>query len=204
MTESTKMEFTASELVKFTDKEFFPAKIRICQQVEAELASLLERMKAWVGENKFQVLPGLSKSHGKISRGENYHSYPYRVLDYPNLINKDNLFILRSMFLWGDSFSFHLILSGTYMDEYRDDFVNNRASFEGWSLAVHDDPWKWFAKEEGWKDFANLEEMELQSFLKQRAFFKISCFLDLREYEEFSFKAMNNLAKVFDTLSLNR
>jgi len=50
----------------------------------------------------------------KISKGENYKSLPYVMLDYPRLFGRSDVCAIRTFFWWGHFFSMTLQLKGDW------------------------------------------------------------------------------------------
>ena len=48
----------------------------------------------------------------KISKGENYKGLPWVMLDYPRVFGKEDVYAIRTFFLWGHAFSITLHLKG--------------------------------------------------------------------------------------------
>ncbi|MDH3650858.1 MAG: hypothetical protein OEQ53_14325 [Saprospiraceae bacterium] len=92
------------------------------QSVFAEIRDHLltisrENQKNWSSEIDF--------NSGKISKGENYLSLPYMVLDFPSYFSKKNIFAYRTMFWWSNYFSATLHLGGNYLSEWRTNTLEN-------------------------------------------------------------------------------
>ena len=54
----------------------------------------------------------------KLSKGEQYQSLPYIMLDYPRYFTEPDIFAIRSFFWWGNHCSIHLILRGKFLLQY--------------------------------------------------------------------------------------
>src|SRR5205085_6167099 len=87
----------------------------------------------------------LEKTTGKIFRGENYRKLPYVVLDYPKLFSADNVLAFRTMFWWGNEFSFTLHLQGRALDKFRAAIEKNIHTLQHkqFYFCVNDSPWQY-------------------------------------------------------------
>jgi len=177
------MRLSEEELVILENDTFMPLKARVCEKVEQELAALHVDLKKILDAFDFGKFPEIKQSRGKLSKGENYHDYAYRVLDYPSILTREDMFLFRIMMLWGDAFSFHFILSGRYMEEFLPTLKKKRGHApHGLQLARHEDPWTWHRSAAGWTDWKNSPGEELDEIIRQRNFFKLTYFLPLKSY----------------------
>ena len=172
-------KLTNREMEILSDREFMPMKHRICEKIERSLADLHERLQAKIQDT--EGIPGSQKT-GKISRGENYLTYAYRVLDFPAVFEKENIFTFRSLVLWGHHISFHLILSGQYKDTFQDALWNRKELiFPNALLDQREDPWNWLPDS---NILTNLSELKDKHSFSKHSFLKISHYLDLQEFEK--------------------
>lgn len=153
-----------------------PVKARVCAKIEASLALLREDIRSYIGHHQ-EIPAELRSSTGKISRGENYHSYSYRVLDYPALFSGEDLFTFRTVALWGMPFGFHLILSGTWLDRWQMPEMLSKLP-EGFLIATHASPWVW--EPEGCVPPDAETALRL---ISQYKYLKISYFLAVDQYD---------------------
>ena len=95
--------FNEEELQLIKNQQFFQTKKNVLEKVEWFFSQLPSKIDA-----TFSSLD-LAAYNPKISKGENYHDFPYRVLDFPNNFSKNNYLALRVIFIFGHGFSFHFI-----------------------------------------------------------------------------------------------
>lgn len=96
------------------------------REVQSKLYQLLALTKIKIKESIGAKIPEFSLNmwpSGKISKGENYKSLPYLMLDYPCSFSKQDIFAFRTMFYWGNFFSITLHLQGRYLDINRESLV---------------------------------------------------------------------------------
>ncbi len=134
---------------------------------------------------------GVNTSNGKIFRGENYKGLPYVVLDYPRLFSTESVFAFRTMFWWGNEFSFTLHLQGTAWEERKALFIKKLPQLLNRELyiCVNVSPWQYHFDRE---NFVPLDEYSAtvgKEELEQLPFLKLSSRLDIRNYENLSEQA---------------
>src|SRR5688572_24832334 len=104
-----KIQLSPDELVMITDTTWILAKQRIIKKVYELFAVVAEDFKlALTVSDPFPT--GISQQSAKISKGENYLSLPYVMLDYPSAFSKTGICAVRTMFWWGNFFSITLHL----------------------------------------------------------------------------------------------
>ncbi len=171
------------ELAVLKDREFMPVKLRVARKLEAKLNQLGQSLQAEV-EAQGQHLPAVIRARPpKLSRGENYQSYAYRVMDYPRVFGKEDMLAFRSMVLWGHPVGYHLMLAGTYREQYRPLLAQAISQLpEGYLLSAQATPWQW----EPSHDLLPAQQLTAETvaeIISQRAFIKVSYFLPLTEIE---------------------
>lgn len=107
----------------------------------------------------------------KISRGENYLGFPYVMMDLPASFEKENVFVVRTMFWWGHCFSIMLHLSGSRKDIFAAEFLE-RAPHELF-IASGEDEWQHFFGPGNFVPIASLTQKEKDTVLK-KSFLKIA------------------------------
>ena len=121
--------------------EIMHAKNRVIQKVIGLFAVLSE---SYVSIANTSLPPSLIANSPKISRGEQYLSLPYAMLDYPRIFGKDDTFAIRTFFWWGNHFSIHLHLSGMHKQTYQPKFEKaiKQAKLEDWFWCINHNEWQ--------------------------------------------------------------
>src|SRR6476619_3541717 len=106
-----KIQLSPAEQRLITNAEILLTKNRVLEKMWQLLSEMQQEMQ--------QSAPTFSKPHifqmtPKISRGENYLGLPYLILDYPRVFDRENIFVIRSFFWWGNFFSSTLQQSGNF------------------------------------------------------------------------------------------
>ena len=143
--QDTKIEISPAELRGMTDTSFFDLKTSVMQKVSGLLGELQFSREQQRSRFENRLPEGVFSQTGKISRGENYRGYPYLVLDYPRLFEKQNTFAYRSMFWWGNYFSYTLHIGGKYYEACKNNFITNfeLLKIPGVYVCVNDHPWEY-------------------------------------------------------------
>lgn len=123
----------------------------------------------------------LSASVPKISKGENYKSFPYVLMDYPAFFGKENIFAVRTMFWWGHFFTITLHLKGSYKDKYAPLIFKNLQLENDVYLAVGDEEWEHHFEENNFVVFSSISNDVKQS-VAEKPFFKIAIKYELHHW----------------------
>ncbi|MEZ4827331.1 MAG: hypothetical protein R3C61_13790 [Bacteroidia bacterium] len=177
-------QLTPQELEIFRDLDFMPLKARVWKKMESILGQLQPEIKTHLTSQP--ALPEvIRQSVGKISRGENYQSYPYRVLDYPNVFEGDNFLLFRTVILWGRPVGFHLILSGNWKHQLENTLLNGAPTLPaGFLLSAQSNPWIWEPQPDMQHEVSTAPADLLKKTLRDRAFLKLSVYLPVEAYTD--------------------
>lgn len=140
----SKIRLSAEEWALVNDPQVLIRKNNILQKAELLLGQI-----AWVGQ---QALNGqlpvaatpLLQAMPKLSKGEQYKGLPYRILDYPRIFNKDDVFACRTFFWWGHTFTFMIHLKGIYQQHYGNALLEAAYpdSKVEWRIALNGEEWE--------------------------------------------------------------
>lgn len=176
-------EFNEEELNLLTDKALMPLKQRISQKLEDMLSELHTQLNTNVLDSKYDLPESIFAQGPKISRGENYQSYSYRVLDFPRHIQQGDIFLFRSLALWGHHFSFHLILSGSYLETFGKKLYTFPKKYPaGFYWVTDDTPWDWIYQPQTYTPLNKMGKGEIEKAVHEQSFVKITCFLPLENF----------------------
>src|SRR5690606_35248150 len=115
-----KIRLSPAEMDLVNNADIILTKNAIIQKAMHLLGALQEKQQSWVKAN----MAGFGRgSSPKISKGENYRGLPYLVLDYPRIFDTEALFMVRSMFWWGNFFSITLHATGHFANALSEKFV---------------------------------------------------------------------------------
>jgi hypothetical protein len=173
------------ELAVLKDREFMPVKQRVTHKLDQWLTQLGRALQAEVAQVSTGLPPAVHASSPKLSRGENYHSYAYRLVDSPRVFGGEDMFVFRSLVLWGHAVGYHLMLAGRYREDYLSLLTQAIPELPaGYFLSAQDHPWRWEHETDGLIPAHHLSAETCGEILAQRSFVKISYFLPIEDSQE--------------------
>ncbi|MEZ4687129.1 MAG: hypothetical protein R3B47_13990 [Bacteroidia bacterium] len=172
-----------AEISLFHDRTVMPLKSSILAKME----HLLDQLREVIAESVAPIAPSFppefDMKNGKITRGENYNSYPYRVLDMPRAFHGPDIFTFRCVVLWSFPLGFHLILGGRYKALLEEKIYQAASTYpDGLMLSTQSDPWKWEFNPEEYLKAKVLSEESVRQVARESALLKISFFMPLEQY----------------------
>ncbi|MBC9934030.1 hypothetical protein [Chitinophaga qingshengii] len=113
-------------------------------KVMALMGRLQEALAAYDAASDFPFEPEWLQQGPKISKGEQYKSLPWVILDYPRYFSKTEVFAFRSMFWWGHYFVGTLHLAGDVKRRFEASLLTAYAPLAaaGFQVYLPDDPWE--------------------------------------------------------------
>jgi hypothetical protein len=186
--QGSKIRLSPAEAALFCDAQVILTKNTIIQKT----IQLLEEVQ----QNLLQEMPSIFKAASpspKISKGENYLSLPYVILDYPRIAKDNNLFFIRSMFWWGNFYSSTLQISGKYQTAYLDQLSNayEQLTAQNYFVGINKDPWVHHFKADNYQSIGALSKNAFRVVLEESSHIKIAAHWPLHQWEE----AANNLVR---------
>ena len=198
-------------LIQFDDKEsdllynteLFPLKRQVNQKIYVLFEQIKMRLKDTEEHKQFIFPPGTDSATGKISQGENYLSFPWVILDFPKLFNKEDIFAFRTLFWYGHYFSFSLVLGGKSADFYLSSIIKNRNFISGRSLyfSTHEDPWQHAITEENSLLLDEIGDNYLEKQVQEYGYLKITGRIHSTDSEEIYRKVEELYFSFLKTLS---
>ena len=180
MDNDTKVTLSVGELAMANDKNIILTK----QAIIAKAAALFNEQIPTLSILFHQIFKDdkkLISSIPKISKGENYNGFPYVIMDYPASFDKENIFALRTMFLWGNFISITLHLKGKYKEMFAADIFKKIAVQPAFYVSISDDEWLHDFNE---NNFIKVKDVPNQFTVKvkERNFFKIALKYELHHW----------------------
>ena len=174
---------THKEWELFQNQEFMPVKQQVYGKLEGMLAEVKRRIEVEVHEAS-QLLPQeMLQSTGKLSRGENYFSFAYRVMDYPRIFSGPDMFLFRCMVLWGHYLGFFVMLKGVYQQKWGANlYPLTHHTENGAFIYTGADPWTWWQKDPHWVSLVEFGPTHYQRLIGEHPFLKLGIFYPLVEY----------------------
>lgn len=193
---------TSQQLAFLEDDVFLPAKMDITQKL-TDLLNQTGKAIQKKGKADSWMLPFRSQRM-KVSRGENYLSLPYLIVDYPALFSKEDVFACRTMCWWGRFFSFTLHLQGQSLYMYRQAIVDCYSllhhSQQEWYVCINDSPWQYHFEEDNYKAVRSFTPSDWQAHVWGHDFIKLSCRKPLSDYAAVPQWAVANCEELFKIL----
>lgn len=178
-------DLSPTELSVFMDKSYMPLKFVVMTKMEGLLNELRQQILAEIEPVAQSFPPDFDVKTGKITKGENYKTYPYRVLDMPSVFKKKSIFTYRTVILWGNHITFHLIVAGKYKEMLQDRLFSVAGAMpEALCLSKQASPWEWDFNPEEFIQARALQEENIQEVVRQSDFIKITFLLPLNRYQE--------------------
>ncbi len=176
------IQFTDQELGLIEDTSFFETKALITQKVKTLLHLLHDTLKKELVDFPFLAPDDFHLDNHQFVKGEHLSGFPYLYLDYPKYYTKQEMFSFRSLFWWGHHFIFAWILSGKYLDQYKENILRHYKSLSGKGLFIlmTKDPWEWKKHPDNLLEIRQDNQEEVSIALKTRPFLKIHRYIDFR------------------------
>lgn len=180
--------FSHDEIDFLTDLEIFPLKRSLLERLSLLFIEIEQNLNLECSNNNFLFPEGVLIKKGKISKGDNYNNQPYLVLDYPRLLEKNNIFCLRTIFWWGNYFSNAFILSGSMLDRYQNSLIDNFLKLKNteWYFSINKDPWKLEISKENYIKVKNLDKDFIENHVRTFNYIKIAGIYPISEYKKLS------------------
>jgi hypothetical protein len=201
--QDSKINFSHDEVNLINNQDFFKQKIIITKKMVSlfnELNDGIDKIK-----NRKENLPEPVKTtSGKISKGENYLGLPYLVLDNPRVFSNKNIFAFRTMFWWGNYFSFTFHLSGNYLNNYKRNIYRNCETLKGKEIliCIHSEQWVHHLEKENYESIDSIDRKAIKKLIEEKGFLKLSRKLDLKKWNYVSDFGIETLKEYFSLLKL--
>ncbi len=204
--QGTKLTFSIEEMNAVQDNRFFFVKHEVTQKILELFGSLEKELMKKIPVYTFLVSEGVQiKEKGKIFRGENYRLLPYILLDCPRVFTTETVFSFRSMFWWGNEFSFTLHLQGKALEHFRESIQQNISNLKSrdFFMCVNDTPWEYHFEEDNYKSLDKMFEADaegLKNLIATKPFLKFSRKMELAKYSDATHFGIETFCKLMDVL----
>lgn len=171
------------------DVSFLLAKRAITDKVCDLLHAFRETLAQSPVHKKFPFPAETDFHSGKIARGENLKGLPYVVLDFPRLFEQENIFAFRTMFWWGNYFSFTLHLKGIALRQFRKHLLANLAVQQPRPLLVYlgENEWEHDLADAGYAPY----KPEHNQLLRKRDVIKLSRKIPVNDFEKLNHEGLS-------------
>jgi hypothetical protein len=180
---------TKKELQTLANAEFYIIKQSVTKKIQQQFHLLKSNLQDEVERCKSNIPEEADISTGRIFRGENYKGFPYIILDYPRLFDKNKVFAFRNMCWWGNHYSFTLHLSGKPLDNCRESIAKNihKLKGKGFYYCINNTPWEYYYKDGNYQSLDELlhqSTSELKKDILEKDFIKLSRKLEISVWED--------------------
>lgn len=182
-----KIQLSAEEMQLVTNSDWILTKHRVIEKVYVLFGQLSEQMQDYLLRSKPSLPENILKISPKISKGEQYESLPYVVLDYPRFFSKKDVFAIRSFFWWGNYFSITLHLKGECLARWYDVVCGalSEGDWTGYYLSFGEDEFNFNLVNEAYQPVGS---KAVQDFLagdnRESPFLKISYKIALEQWDD--------------------
>lgn len=200
----SKIQLSPEEMALVNNTEWILTKHIIFERVFQMLGELNEvyKKEAELYQNLFRL--NFKNINGKISRGENYQSLPYAILDYPSSFEKENIFAVRTMFWWGNFFSITLHLSGEHTEKFTRNSTHLFSILQknNFFICVNEDEWQHHFDANNYLPATEIDLFQFKKIL-EKDFFKISKKIALTEWENANKFLLDSFIEIMQLLNIN-
>jgi hypothetical protein len=175
------MSLSDKELMMIEDTDFLISKINIIYEIESLFEITKDRLSEIVTKRNDIFFQENDFGKGKISKGENYRSFPFVILDFPAIFDSKNVFAFRTMFWWGNFFSATLHLQGKFFEHFKPKLLANFDLFlnQNIYICIAETPWEYhFGKD----NYVQLSEKH-KIYIENSPFLKLSKKFQLEQIE---------------------
>jgi hypothetical protein len=173
----TKLSLSEEDIALIGDTSFFEKKRKIFLKI-SHFFGQLEDTYSHVLNQASGTLPDVVFSkRGKISKGENYKGLPYMILDYPGVFSKEGVFAYRTLFWWGNPFSFTFHVSGIYLPLVMHEMMQvNLQKLSNSMICVNSSQWEHHFEKENYLPLQDVINTfpDFITMVRERGFLKIT------------------------------
>ena len=199
--DTTKIRLSTEEEALVCRTDWILTKNRIIEKIKALFASLQTQQ-----QRTFELSQSFYdeelKSTPKISKGENYRGLPYLVLDYPRFFNKEDIFVIRSFFWWGNFFSTTLQLSGKFKTMHEKKIITSFEHLQSlhFHICINDDQWQHHFEADNYVSLHDLSFAGFEDIVLQRPFIKLSKKIPIGQLNEMEEALLDNFNRLITML----
>lgn len=182
---AAKIRLSLTEMELVNNANLILTKNAILQKVMQLLGGVQERQGLILRRHEAGLPAESLASSPKISKGEYYRGLPYLVLDYPRVFEKENIFVIRSMFWWGNFFSITLHLSGKYKNLFAGQINQQQERFRlnEFYLSNSEDQWQHHFEPGNYTSLKEIGTEQFRQMNTNRSFIKLASKIPLTEWE---------------------
>ena len=199
--DTTKIRLSTEEEALVCRTDWILTKNRIIEKIKIVFASLQTQEQRAFELSKYLKTEELNTSP-KISKGENYKGLPYLVLDYPRFFNREDIFLIRSFFWWGNFFSTTLQLSGKFKTMYEKKIITAFEHLQSlhFHICINDDQWQHHFEADNYLSLPDLSPVRFEEIIVQRPFIKLSKKMPIGQLHDIEESLLDNFNQLISVL----
>lgn len=174
------------ESVLLSNHAIFLTRKRLQEQLYALLSACTVPIQAAMSYRIAHLPEEIVHSTPKISRGENYLSFPWSILDYPRCFSGKDVFAIRTMCWWGNYFSITFQVGGRFAVMFEDSITGNIGKIAAGDIYLNtgNDPWKHHIEHGDMKPLAQFSchAGEVRSIIRNSGFLKLMKKISLEDW----------------------
>jgi hypothetical protein len=188
--QDNELTFSKEEMDAAGNARFFYVKNEITQKIIRQFGILEKELMKNTSAYPFLTEAGIPlNDKGKIFRGENYRLLPYIILDCPRVFTTATVFAFRSMFWWGNEFSFTLHIQGDALEYFRKKILENIFLLKdhNFFFCINSTPWQYSFDKANYKTLDDLIEHDqnsLNEYITGKKFLKLSRKIEISQYAD--------------------
>ena len=204
MSTVTKIHLSPQEMELVNNTGWILAKQQIIKKVFELFGDINAEMKKAVQPYQHLFPVSMRSGNGKITKGENYRSLPYVMLDFPAFFEKENILAIRTMFWWGNFFSITLQVSGIHQQKFTRAEKDMLAFLQKneFFICVNGDQWQHHFEPENYISALQLSLHQFQEIIDKN-FFKVSKKTALSEWEHAGEFLTNAFGEILQFLEIS-
>ncbi len=192
------MSLSQKELSLIKETDFLITKVKVISDIVILLENIKERLQEPIEQKNNNLVSETELKNGRVFKGEYYRGLPFVTLDFPRIFEKGNVFAYRTMFWWGNFFSFTLHLQGEYLEQYRAKLVSNFEMLldQDIYICVGETPWEYHYEKNNYTKL----EFQHKKLIENNSFIKLSKKIPLEKIESVSQISTNFLLHLMAVL----
>ena len=179
------LRLSPTEMELVINAEWILTKNKIIDKTKNLFAEILQIQEQIINSLELEIDKHLLESKGKLTRGENYKGLPYLVLDHPRYFDKEDVFVIRTMFWWGNFFSTTLHLAGKYKDEFAPRITKQYTLLkeQGFFICIHPLQWEHHFEVGNYSSLQGISEDEFEKIVTEKPFVKLAKNMPLNQWD---------------------
>lgn len=199
----TKVTLSPKELELVNNASWILTKNAVIEKVYQLFGEVSEVYRMLLDKNGLLTPEDIGTRAPKISKGEQYESLPWVMLDYPRNFTGEDAFGIRSLFWWGNFCSITVQLSGRFQKKYAPSIQQyfqthgvHSPQCKDWFIAVGADPWKHHFRKDNYQPVSQWQSGSMAAL----PFIKLAKKISLQHFDQLDVFFEQNYSQILDML----